>query len=239
MRKTTSVSREGRGGGHVGRGPALRTGSVAWAGTCLCLLLAGCAGGNRQSSDNADPLLGVGPNRTVGQPAPAAKPAANAAAPTGPSANPAAPPSPALSTSPPTATLAAGQPPRYDTDNSLRINTPPANPVRTSSNGSWQVADTSGSVRLPGVEPAAPRRDPVPAVPAGARFTNYEQAQAILAQRGVTWQRLESDPNGEWKFSCSIPNRQNKFISRTYEARGKDYLAAVHAVLEQIDKDRP
>ena len=68
-------------------------------------------------------------------------------------------------------------------------------------------------------------------------MTTYEQAQAILAARGVSWQRLEGD-QGKWKFSCSIPNPQNRNISRTYEARDADHLAAIQAVLDQISKER-
>ena len=55
----------------------------------------------------------------------------------------------------------------------------------------------------------------------------------------MTWQRLEAGPEpGEWKFNCSIPNRQNPSIRRFYESRAGDPLAAVRAVVEQIEKER-
>jgi hypothetical protein len=77
------------------------------------------------------------------------------------------------------------------------------------------------------------------AVPWGGQVSSFEQAQALLSSHGVKWQRLETwGDQGEWKFSCSIPSRQNAFISRTYEGRATDSLAAVRAVLAQIDKER-
>jgi hypothetical protein len=55
----------------------------------------------------------------------------------------------------------------------------------------------------------------------------------------VTWQRLETTgAQGEWQFSCSLPNRQNPSISHTYQAQGHDPLAAIKAVLEQIDREQ-
>jgi hypothetical protein len=89
------------------------------------------------------------------------------------------------------------------------------------------------------VPPAGPVATPGFALTGGGRATTYEQAQALLAARGVKVQRLESTgENGEWKFICSVPNRQNPQISRTYEARATDPIAAVRAVLDQLDKDQ-
>lgn len=73
----------------------------------------------------------------------------------------------------------------------------------------------------------------------GGSIATFEQAQVVLASHGVKWQRLETwGDRGEWKFSCSIPNRQNAFISRTYEGRAPDSLSAVRAVLNQIDQEK-
>jgi len=67
----------------------------------------------------------------------------------------------------------------------------------------------------------------------------YEEAQARLRALGVTWQRLETwGDQGDWKFTCSIPNRQNPYISRTYEAEAHDPLSTLHGVLEQIEHDQ-
>jgi hypothetical protein len=41
---------------------------------------------------------------------------------------------------------------------------------------------------------------------------------------------------GEWQFSCSIPNRQNPNVNRQYRATAATELAAIQAVLDQIDK---
>jgi hypothetical protein len=70
------------------------------------------------------------------------------------------------------------------------------------------------------------------------RVSSFEQAQATLHAHGVKWQRLETWGEQEWKFSCSIPNRQNPYLSRTYEGRAADSLSAVRAVLEQIERER-
>jgi hypothetical protein len=68
---------------------------------------------------------------------------------------------------------------------------------------------------------------------------NYEEAQARLTARGVSWQRLETwGEQGDWKFTCSVPNRQNPYISRTYEAEAHDPLSAVRGVLDQLDHDQ-
>jgi hypothetical protein len=73
----------------------------------------------------------------------------------------------------------------------------------------------------------------------GVSVTSYEQAQAYLHAHGVKGQRLETwGDQGEWKFSCSIPNRQNPYISRNYEGRAADYISAMRAVIEQIQKER-
>ncbi len=80
---------------------------------------------------------------------------------------------------------------------------------------------------------------PLPNPTGNSQVITYEQAQERLAARGVAWQRLETGgEQGEWKFSCSIPNRQNPNVSRTYEARACDFLTAIRAVLDQIDKEQ-
>jgi hypothetical protein len=85
------------------------------------------------------------------------------------------------------------------------------------------------------------RPSPIPTLShgIGAETNTYEQAQARITALGPTWQRLESQGNpAEWQFSCSIPNRQNPSISRTYQAQGQTALAAMQAVLEQIDREQ-
>jgi hypothetical protein len=100
----------------------------------------------------------------------------------------------------------------------------------------------------PGATPAPPAPGvtlaggPQPALAGGPvtlETANFEQLQAMLAARNVTWQRLEvSGEGGEWKFSCAIPNRQNPSMRRNYEARavGPYGLPAIRAAILEIDR---
>ncbi len=86
---------------------------------------------------------------------------------------------------------------------------------------------------------ASPSYSPSYSPTFGGRVTTYEQAQAVLASRRVTWQRLETwGEEGEWKFSCSIPKPENPNIRRTFEARAREPITALQAVLEQIDREQ-
>jgi len=97
-----------------------------------------------------------------------------------------------------------------------------------------------------GIQPAAdnvsrPDSQPVasPVSLSSSQVTTNEQAQAILKNRGVIWQRLDQVANtGEWKFSCSLPNPQNPRLHRTYEGTAPDSLGAIRAVLDKIEKDQ-
>ena len=53
---------------------------------------------------------------------------------------------------------------------------------------------------------------------------------------GVARYALETVGDGAWKFSCSIPNRQNPAIGKHYEARAATDLGAIRAVLAEIDR---
>src|SRR5207302_2040015 len=156
-----------------------------------------------------------------------------------------------------TAALAAGMTKPFDKDHDLRI----AGPDSTASEG-WarqgatQAVPTNGSgAVLSGVVPAGsqgmPQNSPTNAVPAagangpqngantGLRISSYEQAETLLKAHGALWYGLEMlGDSGEWKFSCIVPNRQKPGSRRTYEARDRNKLVAVQAVLDQIDKDQ-
>jgi hypothetical protein len=200
------------------------------------LVLAGCAGDNRVAT-TFDPLLGGPPLRPAG---PAARPPAQTAGPP-PAAGSLPPSSPAPFSPASNAALAAGAPRPSGTGNELRIGSP---------DGSWAgqgpaaAGEASGAVLRrpqPVIEPVGQRSPAAGAGPSesGAPLTTYEQAQAQLAARGVVWQRQERNADtGEWKFSCAIPNRQNPNLRRMYEARAADYLSAIRAVLEQIDREQ-
>jgi len=79
-----------------------------------------------------------------------------------------------------------------------------------------------------------------PAQPqAGSSEDKFKQAQRDLAARGVLGQRLEmTTGSGEWKFTCYVPNRQNPKVHRAYDARAKDPLSAIQAVLDKIDQEQ-
>ena len=71
---------------------------------------------------------------------------------------------------------------------------------------------------------------------------SYEDLQQQLKARGVVWQQLRLvDPQrDEWDFICAIPNPQQNNLRRNYTTRavGPSGLAAIRAVLEEIDRDR-
>ncbi len=70
----------------------------------------------------------------------------------------------------------------------------------------------------------------------------FEQAQQILKQYGVTWQRLETvGDQGQWKLRCSVPNPANRSVHRWYETAKPlpyDPLTAVRAVIDQLQKEQ-
>jgi hypothetical protein len=213
-----------------------------WRYACLpstlsVLFLTGCSGFTEAIGN--DPLLGGPPLRP-----------SNAATPPSTMLAPALPPAAPNSTLSPAA-LAAGAPRPIDSGGDLRIGSPPSG-----GNDGWATGNNpassigqpvggSGALLRP-PEPLTqppPRHELAPLSNPGSprdnRFTIYEQAQEQMKARGVLWQRLEMvAETGEWKYSCSIPNRQNPSLRRTYEARASDSLAAIRAVLEQLDKDQ-
>jgi hypothetical protein len=203
--------------------------------TCVfCLAcLAGCNLFHRTTSSNPDPLLG-GPSA----PTPAktnSQPSATPVTVLPPMA------APRFSSSP--AALAAGTAGSSDSPE-LRISNPgPAS-------DSWAGRDASAraaGAALRGIQPAGDSARP-PDNQAGAtsvslpsaQVTTYEQARDILASRGDIVQRPpERDPTtGLWKFSCSLPNRQDPSRHRTYVATAADSMGAVRAVLEQVEREK-
>jgi len=92
--------------------------------------------------------------------------------------------------------------------------------------------------------PLTPSSPPSASPPTGGQaggngVSTFEQAKDELKARGALWQQLVMvGETGEWKFSCAIPNRQNPRIRRTYEAKASDPIAAIRAVIEQLDKEQ-
>lgn len=75
--------------------------------------------------------------------------------------------------------------------------------------------------------------------PVAGTSDSYGEMKQALATRGVTWQRSESVGDGkEWRFAVAIPNKQFPTQTRNYEARAASELAAMRAVLDQIDRDQ-
>ncbi|MCX7699475.1 MAG: hypothetical protein N2039_01225 [Gemmataceae bacterium] len=121
--------------------------------------------------------------------------------------------------------------------------TSPSSPSSTSSTAAsaWSgtesktVPPTSTIGTRPGLTPA----EPVSVmVGGGPRIRTFEEAQQFLAARGVKWQDLQTTGEGEWKFSCSIPNKNNPNSVRTYEARDRYGLHAIQKVIDQISRDQ-
>lgn len=211
--------------------------------TCLLLALVGCAtdSNRRATTPTSDPLLGGPP--LSGRPTPG-QPTSNPPAAVRPSTSPAA--------------LAPGAPPSLD-NNGLRIpgggaSAPSPPSAAAPAAGVWRGQGSPGAnvaLARPEATPPAPPAPPAPPPrndpPRGGggfglfgnRAADINPLLAVLRQRGATFQRLETwGDDGEWKFSCAIPNSQNPAIRRTYEARAGDPLVAVRAVIDQIDKEQ-
>src|SRR5262245_41900709 len=72
----------------------------------------------------------------------------------------------------------------------------------------------------------------------GPRIRTFEEGQQFLMARGVKWQRLETAGEGEWRFSCSLPNRAGSTSMRTYEATDRYGLIAMQKVIDQVVRDQ-
>lgn len=204
------------------------------------LVLGGCSGLNQDLGN--DPLVGGPPLRP------------RAAAPSSVPAPAALAPPPAANSILSPAALAAAAPRPADNGHDLRIGSSGGagsdgwergGLAGKTESGVRPTADGNGAVLRPPepVTESAPRRELAtvsnPVSAREDRGMTFEQARDAIAARGALWQRLETTgEKGEWKFSCSLPNRQNPRLRRTYEASANDPVAAIRAVLEQIDKEQ-
>ena len=158
-------------------------------------------------------------------------------------ANSPVPPLPGPTSTASTAALASVNPRPLDGSHDLRIpDAPSTSPgVGGQGTGTQLQQPVMGAPPTTTFAPVSRQGQMIgnPGTTAGPSNLSYEEAQGRLAARGVAWQRLESwGDQGDWKFTCSIPNRQNPYISRTYEAEAHDPLSALHGVLEQIEHDQ-
>lgn len=65
-----------------------------------------------------------------------------------------------------------------------------------------------------------------------------EQTLNAIAAFNPKWHKLENAGAGSWRFSCSIPDRNEPSKSRTYEGEGVTAMTAVQGVLDRIGSDR-
>jgi hypothetical protein len=203
----------------MGKGSDFRLIAIGFIG--MTFLSGGCSGVNKAQGD---PLFGnVKP-----------QPGLNSAA-----AAPPVPPLPGPTSTGSTAALASVNPRPIDGSHDLRITEPTmagnavTSPVVSIPGGGAQLQQP-----VTGFMPVSRQPMPGPGTTGGPSGMTYEEAQARLSARGVNWQRLETwGDQGDWKLTCSIPNRQNQYISRTYEAEAHDPLSAVRGVLDQLDHD--
>lgn len=114
-------------------------------------------------------------------------------------------------------------------------------PDRSVQNTAWTGTESRGGpapaagAKLGAAPPSNGGAAPVTA--GGVRVRTFEEAQQFLKARGVRWQELQTTGENEWKFSCSIPNRNNPSSVRNYEARDGYGLLAMQKVIDQISRD--
>lgn len=226
--------------------------------------LVGCntTGKGNNSALTNDPLVGGGPPLPTARSANQSPAGATAAvpatpmmgAPTGIGA-PAMPAIQAPTGTPSTAALAVGSAQPINPASTLRIGQPqPVQPAAPIATGGWTGSPTpmagtpnQGALLRPpatptntaaGVGAATPIAATAPQPQAVASGGSDEQLQSELKVRHVQWQRSETTADGKWKFVCSVPNKQNPNITRTYEGVANDRLSAIKAVIEKIDTDK-
>lgn len=144
------------------------------------------------------------------------------------------------------AAMAAGLRSRQGNESDLRIDRPEdrieaqraSDPQRNS--GGVILRPPTG-VTAGDAPPLAPRDEFKEITPVGtqrpAPVENYESLVAELRDYGAIEIRNRQS-NGEWTFSCAVPNRSNQLMQRRYEAHDPDLLRAVRAVLERVREDQ-
>lgn len=213
----------------------------------VLIILAGCNsdfGSRRQS----DPLRG-----SLSSPTPVPPPNASGNAPAQTALGDPTPPLPASYTGPGTAAVAAGETATPVPGRKLQIDGDPSAPASVTGNsaargaapnvtvGSPEPANNGSTARLAAVPPVAPAGQslgaPTAPVADGAALT-FDQAQQLLRQYSVNWQRLDME-DGLWKFQCGIPIPSNSTVNRTYATTkgAPDYVSAIREVIAQIEKD--
>jgi hypothetical protein len=190
--------------------------------------LSGCASGNHIAGD---PLLGKPAAAAIA--APAASPTAAIPLVSAPAA-----PSPGGNAS--TAALASSTAASPDGSYPLRIGGGAPGDGRTwsgpnASTASLQRPEPPGDPVAHGDPQPTRLASPQSASTAPTAMT-WEQAQAQLEAKGVLYQKW-TQADGQWKFSCAVPNPQDRSKSRVYETSGRDWVSAVQQALDKITSD--
>lgn len=71
-----------------------------------------------------------------------------------------------------------------------------------------------------------------------ATSSGLDQALSTITAMNPKWQKLEHVGAEGWRFSCSIPDRNEPSKSRTFEGDGPTALLAVQSVLERTKQDK-
>jgi hypothetical protein len=200
------------------------------------LLLAGCLTDERRDSIRNDPLRGGGaPIKATGRDTATPSPTGTAA-----TGNLSATPTSGAGSSASPAALASGSYSPLDPNRPLQIATPQTS--QPPATNEWRGEGSFAEAHVERTEPVATARGAshtLGGFSGTSHITTYEQARTYLETRGVTWQRLETwGDSGEWKFSCRIPSPQNPYLSRAHEARAHEPIAAMRAVIDQIESER-
>jgi hypothetical protein len=135
--------------------------------------------------------------------------------------------------------LPALPPAQGPTSPAALVGNPGAAPPRPAREAETGV--TLGGPRAAGGATITPTSGVAQPVGMQAAGGSYEALQQQLLARGVTWQQLKTGTApDEWHFVCSVPHPEQNNIERQYEARavGAGGLAAIRAVIQEIDKDR-
>ncbi len=217
-------------GRRHGAGHRRRLRSWIWTLGLVGVTLLGCKSGGSKPAP-IDPLLGPPRGGPLGR-------GGNAQAPL--------PEMPAPTSATSVAALAPGTMPQLDTGSDLRIASNNALVSNNRNAPGWHEPTSGVSLSRPeplreGGAAASAGITPGITLTGGAmpRLQTLEQGLAWLEARGVRGARLEYvRASGEWRFTCSLPNKTNPELRRTHETQARDPLTAVQAVIERIESEQ-
>lgn len=125
-------------------------------------------------------------------------------------------------------------------DNNAGTGTGPAlPPIRLQQNGSSGFSPANQPNPQPGLGlGAAPGAVTAASFNAGAT-DSYATLQAEMVRKGVIFQRLEMSGANEWRFTCTVADKQNPSLRRNYDHKGRTDIEVMRAVLDEIDAPPP